>query len=179
MVIQPGQSAPSRSTRTQVLAGVKDSLSPFAAIGWVLSAGYAQAINNSPNYGQTGSGFGQRFGASAARATSENLFYEAVLAPVLHEDARYYRMGSGHNFIKRLAYAGTRPIFTRTLGGRQTLNLGSLGGNLAGSYLTQAYYPDLNTSNTEVLKTFGGSVGGSALGYVVYEFLPSVFHRHR
>lgn len=178
MVIQPGQTAPRQSKRTEVISGLKDSFSPLAVIGWAASAGYEQATDGSPNYGQTGKGFAQRFGASAARATSENVFTESILAPVLHEDPRYYRMGKGHNFVKRLAYAGTRELITRTDGGHRTINIANIGGNLAGSALTQAYYPELNRGFNQVAQTFGGSVGGSALGYVVAEFLPDIFHHH-
>ncbi len=179
MVIQPGQKAPRISKRTEVLSGIRDSFTPAALIGWVASEGYTYVTNGSPNYPQTGKGFAQGLGAAAARATSENIFDEAILAPILHEDPRYYRMGKGHNFFVRLGYAGTRGILTRTDGGRQTLNIANIGGNLAGSALTPVYYPPLNQSGTEVLKTFGGSVGGSALGFVVDEFLPDLFHHHQ
>lgn len=186
MVIQPGQTAPRISAHTKVVAGLKDSLNLTAVIGWAVSAGYEQLVDSSPNYGEfpdpaegTGKQFAQRLGAAAARATSENIFTESILAPVLHEDARYYRMGKGHNFVKRLVYSGTREIFTRTDGGHQTLNIANLGGNLAGSALTQAYYPNLNRGFNQVMQTFGGSVGGSALGYVVAEFLPDILHRGR
>ena len=173
-VIFPGQFAPHLTVHDKFILGLKDSFSPISAVGWVVSAGYEQAVNGSPNYGQTGKGFAQRLGAASARATSENLFGESILAPILHEDPRYYKQGPSHNFIYRLVYAGTRPIFTRTDGGRTTLNLQSLGGNLAGSALTQAYYPQLNRGFDETMKTFGGSVGGSALGNVVSEFLPGI-----
>ncbi len=179
MVIQPGQQAPKISKRTEVLSGIRDSFTPAAIIGWAASEGYSYVTNGSPNYDQTGKGFAQGLGAAAARATSENIFTEAILAPILHEDPRYYRMGKGHNFVKRLGYAGTRGLITRTDGGRQTLNIANIGGNLAGSALTPVYYPPLNQSGTEVLKTFGGSVGGSALGFVVEEFLPDLFHHHQ
>ena len=179
MVIQPGQTAPKLSKRTEVISGIRDTFSPFSVVGWVASEAYSYGTNGSPNYPQTGKGFAQGLGAAAARASSENLFTEAILAPVLHEDARYYRMGKGHNFFKRLTYAGTRELITRTDGGHQTINFANIGGNLAGAALTAAYYPPVNTSTTEVLQTFGGSVGGSALYYVVAEFLPDIFHHHQ
>ncbi len=178
MVIQPGQVAPKISKHTEVIAGLRDSLTPSAAVGWLVSAGYEQVTNNSPNYGQTGKGFAQRLGAAAARSTSETIFTEAVLAPILHEDPRYYRLGKDHHFFTRLFYAGTRGLLTRTDGGHQTINIANIGGNLAGAALTPVYYPPLNQSGTEVLRTFGGSVGGSALGFVVDEFLPDIFHRN-
>lgn len=174
--ILPGQTAPHLSAGDKFVLGVRDAVSPLAAVGWVAAAGYEQATNGSPNYGQTGKGFAQRLGASAARASSEGIFSDSILSPILHEDPRYYKMGSGHNFFKRLVYAGTRPLITRSDGGREVPNLALLGGNLAGAALTQAYYPPLNRGFSQVLQTFGGSIGGSALGDVVSEFLADTVH---
>jgi hypothetical protein len=132
--------------------------------------------DGSPNYGSNGRGFAQRLGAAAARDSSEGIFSDSILAPVLHEDPRYYRMGPGRNFFVRLIYSGTRPLITRTDGGHLTPNFAQLGGNLAGSALTQAYYPQLNRGATQVLETFGGSIGGSAIGDVVSEFYGDFTH---
>ena len=178
-VILPQQVADRLSVHDKVIYGIKDSFSPFSIVGWGISAGYEQAVDGSPNYGiigntRTGKSFAQRLGAAAARDTSETIFSESILAPILREDPRYYMQGPSHNFFYRVAYAGTRPIFTRTDGGRKTINFSSLGGNLAGSALTQAYYPPLNRSFNQVLQTFGGSIGGSALGDLASEFLPGI-----
>ncbi len=176
MVIQPNQTAPKIGARTKFVAGALDSVGVASITGWVISAGYEQVTNGSPNYPQTGKGFAQRLGASAARDTSETFFTESILAPILHEDARYYRLGKGHNFFGRVVYAGTREIITRSDSGHQTLYIASIGGNLAGSALTQAYYPPINRGFSQVMQTFGGSIGGSALANIVSEFLPDVLH---
>ena len=173
--IAAGQTAPKLSASDKVVLGLRDAVSPFSALGWVSAASYEQIVNGSPNYGQTGKGYAQRLGAAAARDVSEGIFTDSILSPVLHEDPRYYRMGPSHNFVKRLFYAGTRPLITRTDGGRLTPNFALLGGELAGSALTPAYYPPLNRSFTEVTKTFGGSVGSTALGLVMTEFFGGVF----
>ena len=180
--IHPGQPVPTLSVRDKFGLGVKDAVSPFSAIGWALSAGYEQATNGSPNYGTNATAFAQRLGASAARSASEGIFSDSIMDGVLHEDPRYYRLGPGHNFFVRVIYSGTRAVLTRTDSGRSSPNFALLAGNLGGSYLTKAYYPPLNTSNTEVFKTFGASIGGSALGFLVSEFLPggfNVFHNSK
>jgi hypothetical protein len=174
--IDPGQEVLHLSPGDKIALGFKDAFSPFSFAGWALAAGYEQALNGSPNYGTNATAFGKRFGASAARAASEGVFSDSVMASVLREDPRYYRMGPGHNIFRRAGYAVTRTMITRTDSGRTVPNFALLGGNLGGAYLTKAYYPDLNTSNTEVLKTFGGSIGGSALGFAVSEFFGSALN---
>ena len=169
--IKPYQQVPRLTVGDKVKLGLKDAVSPLSAIGWITAAGYSQAVNGSPNYGTNGSAFAQRFGAAAARAGSEGIFSDSIMASVLREDPRYYKMGSGHSFIKRTVYSITRPLITRTDGGHTTVNLAYLSGNLAGSFLTQAYYPPVNRGVSEVMQTYGGSIGGGALGFFVSEFL--------
>lgn len=171
MVIRPGEIADPMTVKEKVVGGLKDSVSLFSAAGWLGAAGWEQLWNDSPNYGSDAGAFGQRLGAAAIRGISENVFSESLFAPLFHEDPRYYVMGKGHNFFKRAIYAGTRTIITRTDSGQSTINLALLAGNFSGSALTVPYYPSQNTSLKEVAITFGGSLGGSAVGFVVNEFI--------
>ena len=45
---------------------------------------------NSPNYGQSGSGYVQRVGAAAVCDFMESTFGDSMLSPLLHEDPRFY-----------------------------------------------------------------------------------------
>jgi hypothetical protein len=169
--ISPGQDAPKETTKDKVLLGLTTAVSPFSMLGWLVSAGYAQVTDTSPNYtGSTGRTFGQRLGAAAALNSSREIFGDSILCPVFHQDPRYYMMGKGQSFFKRLVYSGTRPIIGRTDGGRTIPNFAGLGGTLAAAALSQAYYPPVNRGASEVAETFGTSLGGAAIGYVVSEF---------
>jgi hypothetical protein len=174
MVISPKEIAGPMSVRDKVFAGFKSSVSLYSGVGWLTSAGYEHLLNSSPNYGTNSTAFGQRFGAAVARGVSEGVFSNSLFAPIFREDPRYYVMGSGHPFFKRLVYAGTRSIITRTDSGKTTPNFSLIAGNAAGSALTIVYYPSINTTTTEVLSTWGSSLGGSALGFVVDEFIVDV-----
>ena len=174
MVVNPGEVAQPMTVRDKVLGGMVSSVSLYSATGWLAAAGWEHLWNSSPNYGTDSGAFGQRLGAAALRGVSEGVFSNSLFAPLFHEDPRYYVMGRRHSFFKRLVYAGTRTIITRTDSGHTTPNFSLLAGNAAGSALTIPYYPPLNTSFKEVAITFGGSVGGSALGFVVDEFIVDV-----
>jgi hypothetical protein len=171
MVVRPGQIARPMTVHDKVVAGLKNSVSLFSVTGWFASAGWGQLTDGSPNYGTNSSAFGQRLGAAALRGTSSGLFSRVLFASIFHEDPRYYVMGRGHPFLKRVVYASTRPIITRTDSGHSTPNFALFAGNAAGSALTVTYYPAMNTTFGEVAKTFGGSLGGSALGFVADEFI--------
>jgi hypothetical protein len=171
ITIQPGEIAPALAPHDKVVLGLEESFTLFSVIGWTTSAGYSQLVNGSPNYGTDSGAYGMRLGATAIRNISENIFGDAVFAPLFHEDPRYYKMGNGHNFFKRGIYAATRAIITRTDDGHERVNYSLLAGNAAGAALTNAYYPRLNQGASQTAKTFGTSVGGSAIGLVVTEFL--------
>jgi hypothetical protein len=171
MVIQPHEIADPMTVHEKVVGGLKDSVSLFSATGWIAAAGWEQIWNDSPNYGTDAGAFGQRLGAATLRGVSESVFSECLFAPLFREDPRYYVMGPGHSFFKRLVYAGTRVLITRTDSGHAAPNLWLLAGNAGGAALTVTYYPARNTTFSEVAQTFGGSLGGSALGFVVNEFI--------
>ena len=168
--IDPSEIAPRLSVGDKILTGMRASVSDFAVAGWVGSALYGQAFDRSPNYGQNFKGFSQRLGAAAARNTSESIFSDSVFSPIFHTDPRYYQLGPGHGTVHRAAYAVSRVFITKTDGGAQTVNFALLSGNLAGATLTQLYYPGRNRSPGQVFETFGTSLGGSAVGYLIGEF---------
>lgn len=174
VVVAPGQIGPHQTVRDKLVGSVRDAISPFSIAGEIISAGYSQGRDSSPNYGRDLGAFGQRVGASVARGTSQNLFSEGVLAAVLHEDPRYYQLGSKQNFFKRVVYAGTRPVIGRTDAGHTTVNLSVIGGYLGAAALSQTYYPARNQGFDNVLQTWGTGIGGNAIGDEVTEFLPDV-----
>ena len=171
MTIAPDEIAPRLSTYDKVLSGIRGSVYPPQQLAWITSAGWSQLINSSPNYGTDKGAFGQRLGASVLRDISESVFSTSLFAPIFHEDPRYYQMGRGHSIVRRGVYAATRVFVTRADDGHRTPNLSLILGQASGAALTKAYYPARNRGFGDVTETFIGSLGGSALGFVVDEFL--------
>jgi hypothetical protein len=173
ITIEPGQTAPPLSSHAKVVLGLKESFTFFSAVGWTASAGFSQLTNGTPNYGTDSGAFGQRLGATSLRLISENIIGNAFFAPLFHEDPRYYKMG-GRNVGRRLFYAATRTLITKSDDGRSQPNFSLLSGHLAGAALTNTYYPSINRGFRETAETFGNSIGGSAVGFAVTEFLYDV-----
>jgi hypothetical protein len=169
--VDPGEVAPRLTVGDKVLLGLRSSVSPLAVTGWVAESLVSQARGGIPNYPGTLGGYGQRLGAEAARATSDTVLTDSVLSAALREDPRYYRMGAGHSGLKREVYAIGRVLFTRTDGGRRTLNVALLAGDVAGASLTQLYYPHINRGVGDVARTYGDSLIGAAVGFSFREFL--------
>lgn len=154
----------------KVLLGLKDLYSPFQVGTIVVAAGYSHLTNGQPNFGTNRAAFAQRFGAAYARDTSEGIFTDAVFAPLLHEDPRYYVEGSDYSIAHRTLYAITRPLITRADNGRSVPNTALLFGYAGASALSYTYYPRTNRNFHDTAATFGGGIGGAALGFAFTEF---------
>jgi hypothetical protein len=120
---------------------VKSETDPFT-FGWVaFEAGIAQANNDLPGYGQGAAGYGKRFGAGLADQTAGDFFGTFLFPSVLHQDPRYYRLGSGP-FKRRLGHALIRPVLTHKDSGGPAFNWSGTLGSIATSGLSNAYYPE-------------------------------------
>ena len=154
----------------KVLLGLKDLYNPFQVGTIVVAAGYSHLVNGQPNFGTNRDAFAQRFGAAYARDTSEGIFTDAVFAPLLHQDPRYYVEGPDYSIVHRTLYAITLPLITRTDSGRAAPNGALLLGYAGASALSYSYYPRSNRNFHDTAATFGGGIGGAALGFAVTEF---------
>jgi hypothetical protein len=174
--ILAGVTAQPLGARDKIVIGLKDSYSVMNFGGMLAAAGYEQLRNGQPNYGTDRGAFGERLGAAGIRDTAEGVLTDAVYAPLLHEDPRYYVEGSQYGFFHRVGYALMRPLITRTDSGRRTINGAQLLGYASASAISDTFYPPINRNARDTAAAFGGSIGGSALGFVLTEFTSSFWH---
>jgi hypothetical protein len=168
--IPPGWKVRELRPHDKVLLGFRDLYNPYTIGTIVVAASYSHLANGQPNYGTNSGAFGQRVGAAFLRDSTEGIFTDAVFAPLLHEDPRYYVEGSEYGVKHRAIYALTRPFLTRTDSGHSTINGSLLLGYAGASALSYTYYPQINRNFHDTAATFGGSLGGAALGFIITEF---------
>src|SRR5437764_71201 len=70
-------------------------IDPYTFAFVAAEAGIDQALNSPTEYGQGASGYGLRYGSGFADGLTNSIFGTAVYPTLLHQDPRYYRMGSG------------------------------------------------------------------------------------
>ncbi len=170
-VILPGQSAQSLSGGQKVTFGFVQAVSPFNIVAWAFSAAYSQAVDSAPHYGQGWGPFGQRYGAAAARGTMQTLATDAVFAPVFHDDPRYYELGRDHKLVNRAIYAATRTVITRSDSGSKRINVPLLAGYAVAAGASNVFVPERDRTASQTFQSYGGSIGGAALGFLFDEFV--------
>ena len=168
-VVYDSQNAVPLSTKLKFKLAMRVSADPVTLVGIGLFAGMQQA-GSTPNYVEGAKGYGQRFGAAGAGAFSDILIGGAVLPSLLHQDPRYFYQGTGTT-SSRLKHALLSPFICRGDNGRPQVNVSTLGGDLAASALTQAYFPDSNRGARFVLGDFGIDTGERMLSSVIQEFV--------
>lgn len=175
--IFPGETPRRLSPRQKFIYTLRQSAEPVNLAPALFSAGESQWRNGDPRYGTDSAAFAQRFGAAVARENSYRLLTDGVMPVLLHEDPRYYRLGSGSTFA-RMRYAFLQTFVTRNDDGKITFNYGGWLGRALGASMTYAYYPAPSRNGGVVLRTFGTSLGGLTVYDEFREFLPrAIFNR--
>jgi len=163
------------TTKMKFHMAYKDLSSPvfFARVAaWAA----VQQANNTPHYGQGAEGYGKRLGAGFADATTENLFGNAILPSLLHQDPRYFYQGTGTNW-SRARHAMFAPLICKGDNGKSQPNYSTWGGALISSAISTAYYPGANRGAGHVFSTFGVGmalhVGSSLAQEFIFDRLTS------
>jgi hypothetical protein len=86
---------------------------------------------------------------------------EAILPSLLHEDPRFFRLGSG-TFWHRSYYAVSRIVVTRADSGKSRFYVSEVAGNVAVVAITSAYYPD-SRSPAQGAERYGLALGNDAV----------------
>jgi hypothetical protein len=138
-------------------------------------AGLGQLTDEDPSFGQGMKGYGHRLLTNYADQAMGNMFAEGLFPIMLHEDPRYFRLGTGSKW-RRTGYAVTRVFVTRTDAGGTRFNYSEWLGNAATVAISNAYYPDNRSftgNGTKVLE----QVGTDAVSQILKEFWPDIRHK--
>jgi hypothetical protein len=147
---------------------------PFNIAAAALSAGLSQADNQTPKYGEGGVAYAKRFGAALGDFGSQNLFSDAMLACLLHQDPRYFRKGPQSRILPRVAYSLSRIAVARQDSGRPAFNASGVFGMALGIGASNLYYPSASRTGTVMATRVGTSLAGWAIGNIGSEFWPDI-----
>jgi len=153
---------------------IKETVDPYTFASAAAGAAMSQWHNQAPKYGYGAGPYFERFGAAQADMSTQNFFSDALLASLLHEDPRYFRMGPTRKVFVRIVYSMSRTAITRKDSGKDGFSFAGIGGMLMGIGLSNAYYPAASVNGTEMESRVVTSLTSSALGNLLPEFWPDV-----
>ncbi len=134
----------------------------------------AEATEAHPALGKGLPGFGRYYWRGFIDKTDGNYLVIFALPTFLHEDERYYAMGSGHNFWWRGVYAATRIVITPNYQGHNTFNAADVFGRGISQAISTTYYPASDRTAGEIAVKYGWAMGRDALTNVFREYWPDI-----
>jgi hypothetical protein len=169
---------PPQTPKEKFILMLQDSFdySAFIYVGGL--AGVADAEKSYPEFGHGAAAYGRYYWHSFADNVNGNLFTEAVVPIVTHEDPRYYTMGRGGIF-KRSVYSVSRLLITRsdltaTNNAHNTFNFSEVVGNGAAAGISTLYYPSKYSTWTKTGQKWIVQIGLDGGSNLVKEFWPDV-----
>jgi hypothetical protein len=149
----------------------------FAAV----TAGIGQAQDSHAAYGQGMEGYAKRFGANYADTADGNFWGNAILPIVLHEDPRYFRLGTG-TFTHRLLYSMSTTVWCHRDNGTTGPNYANVLGNLIAGGISNVYYPEADRGLGNTLQNAATVTAEGMIGAALIEFWPDIaehYHKKR
>jgi hypothetical protein len=168
-----GSTAPPLDAKQKFELALRGSFNPFefVAVGAVAAIGQAQ--DSFPEYGQGWEGYGKRYGAGFLDAFDGNMIGNAALPVLLHQDPRYYRLGTG-TIKRRIWYSVISAVRCKGDNGKWQPSYSNILGNIAAGGISNLYYP---ASDRGVGLTFERGIvvtAEGAVGTLLQEFVPDL-----
>src|SRR5271169_2571717 len=160
--------APLTSKQKFALA-LRGTFDPVSILGVGFAAGIEQATNAFAGYGQGAAGYSKRFAAKFVDGRTSDMLTHAVFPSLLHQDPRYYYLGSG-TVKTRLWHAVGSAFITRTDSGLTAPNYSYLLGDLSAAALSNLYYPQANRGVGLVFTNAAVGLAGRIGGNILREF---------
>jgi hypothetical protein len=157
------------TTKLKFDLALRTAVDPFTFFGAGFLAGIDQA-SGTPKYGQGAKGYGERVGAIYTNGFTNILISGAVLPSLLHQDPRYFYQGTGTK-KSRILHALSSPFICKGDNGRWQPNYSSMGGDLASSAISNAYYPAANRGLGLVLQSTLVTTGARMADSLMKEFI--------
>jgi hypothetical protein len=128
--------------------------------------GFMTALGGNENYRE-------RYMRAFADNSIGNFMTTAVVPSLTNQDPRYFRSGEGGVF-RRIAYAASRSVATRTRSGGSTFNVSEIGGNLAAASLSNLYYGPADRTVGSTMSRWGTQVMWDTVANELKEFWPDI-----
>jgi hypothetical protein len=125
-------------------------------------------------YGAGVAGYAKCFGSAQLDADTSSFLGDFLFPTLLHQDPRYFRMGTGYSFGTRVFYAVSHVFITRSDAGNPIVDTSALMGSVIAAADSNLYYPKADRGLNLSLGRLGWDLGGTAVFNLEAEFWPDI-----
>ncbi|MFL6452150.1 MAG: hypothetical protein ACJ746_31465 [Bryobacteraceae bacterium] len=145
---------------------------------YLLLVGYAaqtQMSSEAGHHKNVGVGFRDSYVRSVADQVAGSYITEAILPSLLHEDPRFFRLGSG-TFRHRAFHATSAVMINRRDNGTRGFAYSEMLGNAGSVALSNLYYSE-DRSASNALERYSMTIGNDMISNLLTEFWPDIRRR--
>jgi hypothetical protein len=173
--VTAGIQLPPLTIREKFKLASEDSFDYSSFVWTGILAAQTMALKTYPEFGHGMAAYGRYYWHGFVDGVSGTFFTEAIVPVITHEDPRYFTLGHG-GFFRRLAFALSRTVVTKTDSGGLSFNISEIGGNAMEAGLANLYYPSQERGLRKTAENWGGQMEGAVLNNIVKEFWPDIRH---
>lgn len=168
-LVSGGVAKPLTSGQKYNLA-LHSAIDPFyIAWAFVIGGGWGEVVDSNSGYGWGPAGYFKRVGANYADNVNGAFIGNAVLPSLLHQDPRYFRVGTG-SFGHRFLHAALSTVVCKGDNGKTQANVSNVLGNFISGGISNLYYPKdergaVLTVENGISVTLFGALGGQFLEF--------------
>jgi hypothetical protein len=175
---QPASSSPANwlsplTPRQKFIFATSDAFSVSSAFFTAASAGLNHVEHAYPEFHQGSEGYGRYYWHAYADQAVDSYAKDFLLPTILHEDPRYYRLGSG-GFLKRTGNAFGHVLITRSDYGQTRFNTSQVLGSGISVSIETLYYPERERTGEVVARNWALDLLGTGLLNGYKEFSPEI-----
>jgi len=167
---------PPQTPKEKFKIAAKNSFDYSSFVIAAIQSGISFASNSYPEFGHGAAGYGKYYYHTLLDTANSNFMVSGVFPVVFHQDNRFYTLGRGR-VSKRIFYAATRVLVTRSDNGNNVFNASEIVGTGAASGISTLYYPDTYTTWTKVGQRWLTSCIIDSANYTFKEFWPDINHK--
>ena len=167
---------PPLTVRGKFILATRDSVDYSSFIWAGMQAGQSMALRSYPELGHGAAGYRSYYWRAFVDQATGSYFTEAIVPAMTHEDPRYYTLGHG-GFLRRVQYALSRVVLTKTDSGGTSFNFSEVLGNGMEAGLANLYYPAQERSLHNTAVNWVAQLEAASLNNLVREFWPDIRHK--
>jgi len=173
------------SAGQKMRASFRSAIDPYQFGLALITSGYGQGTDshssidsagNHHGYPQGWGGFGERYGANYVDQFNGTIIGNGILPALLHQDARYFRMGEGHSFSKRFLYSLSTTVRCKSDKGNWQPNYSNVLGNIVSGGISNLYYPKAERGFALTIEQGMEVTAEGSIGALLIEFYPDIRH---
>jgi hypothetical protein len=160
------------NTRQKFRLSLRAATDPYVFVDTAITAGIQQSANTFPDWGNdTTASYFKRYAAAYGDTLIGHTLGSAIYPAIFHQDPRYFYMGPGSSFPRRLKHALLAGVVARGDNDRWQPNYSHILGNASAGAISSVWHPASDSPQSLALNNALLGIADGAIQGLLREFI--------